>query len=74
MPGPAIEVDALGSERDGPGCVRFNVLQDADDENVYYSSEVYVDDAAVDSRRCAALRRTMRQGARRRTRWMDRRN
>jgi len=25
----AIEVDALGSERDEPGCARFNVLQDA---------------------------------------------
>ena len=24
----AIEVDALGSERDEPGCLRFNVLQD----------------------------------------------
>src|SRR5438034_1093404 len=25
----AIEVDALGSERDEPGCLRFNVLKDA---------------------------------------------
>ena len=24
----AIEVDALGSERDEPGCLRFNVLRD----------------------------------------------
>jgi hypothetical protein len=32
----AIEVDALGSERDEPGCVRFNVLQDGQDPNVYY--------------------------------------
>ena len=24
----AIEVDALGSEKDEPGCLRFNVLQD----------------------------------------------
>src|SRR5271169_2182573 len=31
----AIEVDALGSERDKPGCLRFNVLQDARDQNVY---------------------------------------
>ena len=29
----AIEVDALGSEREEPGCLRFNVLQDAGDEN-----------------------------------------
>jgi autoinducer 2-degrading protein len=27
----AIEVDALGSERDEPGCMRFNVLQDTQD-------------------------------------------
>ena len=31
----AIEVDALGSERDEPGCLRFNVLQDQKDPNVY---------------------------------------
>ena len=30
----AIEADALGSERDEPGCMRFNVLQDAEDQNV----------------------------------------
>src|SRR6202158_3857627 len=39
----AIEVDALGSEKDEPGCHRFNVLQDAQDENVYYFYEVYKD-------------------------------
>ena len=32
----AIEVDALSSERDEPGCLRFNVLQDDQDENTYY--------------------------------------
>ena len=37
----AIEVDALGSERDEGGCLRFNVLQDAKDENVYYFYEIY---------------------------------
>src|SRR5919108_5265644 len=47
----AIEVDALGSERDEPGCVRFNVLQDAQDENVYYFYEVYRDQAALDAHR-----------------------
>ena len=36
----AIEVDAIGSERDEPGCARFNVLQDAEDENTYYFYEV----------------------------------
>jgi autoinducer 2-degrading protein len=39
----AIEIDALGSERDEPGCLRFNVLQDAGDENAYYFYEVYKD-------------------------------
>ena len=47
----AIEVDALGSERDEPGCLRFNVLQDARDENVYYFYEVYKDQAALEAHR-----------------------
>ena len=49
----AIEVDAVGSERDEPGCVRFNVLQDDADENVYYFYEVYRDQAAVEAHRAA---------------------
>ncbi len=47
----AIEVDALGSERDEPGCLRFNVLHDAQDENVYYFYEVYKDQAAIEAHR-----------------------
>jgi (4S)-4-hydroxy-5-phosphonooxypentane-2,3-dione isomerase len=47
----AIEADALGSERDEPGCVRFNVLQDERDENVYYFFEVYRDQAALEAHR-----------------------
>ena len=47
----AIEADALGSERDEPGCLRFNVLQDEQDENVYYFYEVYEDQAALDAHR-----------------------
>ena len=47
----AIEVDALGSERDEPGCLRFNVLQDERDENVYYFFEVYKDQAALEAHR-----------------------
>ena len=47
----AIEVDALGSERDEQGCRRFNVLQDAQDENVYYFYEVYTDEAALEAHR-----------------------
>ena len=49
----AIEVDALGSERDEPGCARFNVLQDAQDPNVYYFYEVYRDEAALEAHRAA---------------------
>jgi autoinducer 2-degrading protein len=47
----AIEIDALGSERDEPGCARFNVLQDAQDENVYYFYEVYRDQGALEAHR-----------------------
>ena len=49
----AIEVDALGSERDEPGCMRFNVLQVAQDHNVYYFYEVYRDEAALEAHRAA---------------------
>jgi len=49
----AIEVDALGSERDESGCMRFNVLQDAQDLNVYYFYEVYRDEAALEAHRAA---------------------
>jgi len=47
----AIEVDALGSERDEPDCYRFNVLQDESDENLYYFYEVYKDQAALEKHR-----------------------
>ena len=42
----AIEDDAICSERDEPGCVRFNVLQDQSNENRYYFFEVYRDEEA----------------------------
>jgi quinol monooxygenase YgiN len=47
----AIEADALGSERHEPGCLRFNVLQDEKDENVYYFFEIYTDQSALDAHR-----------------------
>ena len=47
----AIETDALGSERDEPACLRFNVLQDAEDESTYYFYEVYENEAAVKAHR-----------------------
>jgi (4S)-4-hydroxy-5-phosphonooxypentane-2,3-dione isomerase len=49
----AIEVDALASERDEPGCLRFNVLQDAQDGDVYYFYEVYRDEAALEAHRAS---------------------
>lgn len=47
----AIEADALGSEQDEPGCLRFDVLQDERDENVYYFYEVYKHQAALEAHR-----------------------
>jgi (4S)-4-hydroxy-5-phosphonooxypentane-2,3-dione isomerase len=49
----AIEADAIGSERDEPGCLRFNVLRDQQDPNVYYFFEVYRDEAALEAHRLA---------------------
>jgi len=49
----AIEVDAIGSERDEAGCLRFNVLRDQQDDNVYYFFEVYRDEAALEAHRNA---------------------
>ena len=49
----AIEIDALGSERDEPGCLRFNVLRDLQDQNVYYFFEVYRDETALEAHRAA---------------------
>ncbi|HEU5192326.1 MAG TPA: putative quinol monooxygenase [Methylomirabilota bacterium] len=59
----AIEVDALGSERDEPGCLRFNVLQDEKDPNVYYFLEVYKDQAALEAHRTMPHYATWRAAA-----------
>ena len=59
----AIEVDALGSERDEPGCLRFNVLQDEKDPNVYYLFEVYKDQAALEAHRTMPHYATWRAAA-----------
>ena len=59
----AIEVDALGSERDEPGCLRFNVLQSEADENVYYFYEVYKDEAALEAHRAAPHYAVWREAA-----------
>ena len=43
----AAEDDSICSVRDeGGGCLRFDVLQDTDDENHFYFHEVYRDAAA----------------------------
>jgi autoinducer 2-degrading protein len=42
----AAEDDSTCSVRDEPGCLRFDVLQDANDANRFYFYEVYADDAA----------------------------
>lgn len=46
-----IEEDATASVRDEPGCLRFEVLQDASDPDTYYFFEVYADEAAVNAHR-----------------------
>ena len=45
--------DARGSNNDEPGCLRFDVLQDDEDENRLHLYEVYKDQAAVDAHRAA---------------------
>lgn len=41
-----IRYDGTHSEQDEPGCLRFDVLQDTEDENKYYYYEVYKDEEA----------------------------
>ena len=45
--------DAHGSNKDEPGCLRFDVLQDNEDPNRIHLYEVYKDQAAVDAHRAA---------------------
>jgi quinol monooxygenase YgiN len=40
--------DARGSVKNEPGCVRFDVIQDAENPNRIYLYEVYTDKAAFD--------------------------
>jgi autoinducer 2-degrading protein len=41
-----IKYDAEHSENDEPGCLRFDVLQDTEDQHKFYYYEVYKDEAA----------------------------
>ena len=43
--------NAEHSERDEPGCLRFDVIQDRDDPNRFYYYEVYRDEAALPAHR-----------------------
>lgn len=47
----AVRHDAEHSEKDEPGCLRFDVVQDRDDPNRFYYYEVYKDEAALESHR-----------------------
>ncbi|EPR43473.1 Antibiotic biosynthesis monooxygenase [Desulfovibrio sp. X2] len=42
-----MRADAIGSEKLEPGCLMFNIVNDASDPDVLYLFEVYKDDAAV---------------------------
>jgi autoinducer 2-degrading protein len=46
-----IRYDAEHSERDEPGCLRFDVIQDLGDPNRFYYYEVYRDEAALEAHR-----------------------
>ena len=59
----AIEHDQIHSEGDEPGCLRFNVLQDQKDQNVYYFYEVYKDQAAIEAHRAAPHYAVWREAA-----------
>ena len=39
-------LNARGAREDEPGCLRFDVVQDAEDENTIHLYEVYTDEAA----------------------------
>ena len=41
--------DAIGSEKNEPGCLMFNIIHDNADPNILYLFEVYKDDKAVDA-------------------------
>lgn len=45
--------DAKGSVNNEPGCLRFDVIQDASDPNRIWLYEVYKDEAAFDAHRQA---------------------
>jgi len=46
--------DAEHSQKDEPGCVRFDIIQDRDDSNRFYFYEVYRDEVALAAHRQTA--------------------
>ena len=46
-----VRYDAEHSEKDEPGCLRFDVSQDRGDPNRFYFYEVYRDQTALDAHR-----------------------
>ena len=46
-----VRYDAEHSEKDEPGCLRFDVIQDWDDPNHFYLYEIYRDEAALQAHR-----------------------
>ena len=48
-----MRADALGSERNEPGCLMFNIVQDSADPDVLHLFEVYADDEAVETHKQA---------------------
>ena len=45
--------DAIGSNRDEEGCLRFDVVQDNENPNTIHLYEVYTDEAALEAHRQA---------------------
>jgi len=41
--------DAIGSEKNEPGCLMFNIVHDKADPNILYLFEVYKDDEAIET-------------------------
>jgi quinol monooxygenase YgiN len=46
-----VRYDAEHSEKDEPGCLRFDVNQDREDPNRFYFYEIYRDEAALEAHR-----------------------
>ena len=45
--------DSQGSVRDEPGCIRFDILKNSEEPNLFHLYEVYEDEAALDAHRNA---------------------